>query len=477
MSYAESTYGAAPYGSDSSFAPTPGQVIPPPVPGGSGVYFYGDENGRYPFAYGGWAGARPEIASTPGGVSAVPRPDFGIVEVTGWWPNAPHLHFVRVHPDGSRVPVRGGLGVEVAGDSRRNAVTNPSVETGLNGYVPGVGSPTLTRVNDTATSPAGEYYLRATVASAGQCGITVPTSFQASLFATAGVTVRLSARPTALRFEIGWTNSVGGALAATNVTFTADQVNTAVNQWARLTANVTPPAGAVTPTFKVVADGMPAGGIMELDALTFEAATTDGSFFDGDSLGAVWLGTADLSVSLLSPMVTVADADCPLDVAVAYLVADPQLTGGYAISDDIFLAAPGRFCWITHPRRELPVKCDLRSVPTLQREIDQGVYWPIGRTNALVVSAPYRRGATGEITFNAMSFTERDTLLELFTDGAPVLLRAPARYGYGLGRWWSMGTVTEDREDRRAYQDAMTLVAEGTEVDAPSPFNSASVGV
>lgn len=476
MSYAESNYGAAPYGSDSSFAHSPGQTIPPPVPGGSGVYYYGDENGKYPYAYGGWAGARPEILSTPGGVSAVPRPDTGVVEVTGWWPNATHLHFVRIDPDGTRRPVRGGLGVAVTGESRRNAVTNPSVETGSNGYVPGVGNPTLTRVNDTADSPAGEYYLRGTIASSGQCGITVPTSFLAETFATAGATIRLSARPTALRFEIGWTNSVGGALSATNVTFTADQVNTVVNQWARLAATVTPPAGAVTPTFKVVADGMPSGGKMELDALTFEAATTDGSFFDGDSLGAVWLGTADLSVSLLSSMVTVVDADCPLDVAVQYLVADPQLTGGYAVSNDVFLAAPGRFCWLTHPLRGLPVRCDLRSVPTLQRDIDQGVYWPIGRSNALVVSAPYRRGATGEITFNAVSFAERDTLLDLLMDGVPVLLRAPARYGYGLGRWWSMGTLTEDREQRLAYQDVMALVAQGTEVDAPSPLYSASVG-
>lgn len=477
MSYAETAFGAGAYGSDALFTVPPGQVIPPPVPGGSTSYIYGNENGEYPFAYGGWAGARPRIASIPGGVMALPRPELGVVEVTGWWPNAPHLHFVRIHPDGSRHPVRGGLGVEVPEESRRNSVSNPSVETGLNGYVPGVGSPTLSRISAPGTAPSGEFYLRATIASSGQCGVTVPTSHVPGAFATAGATIRVSSRPTALRFEIGWTNSVGGALAATNITFTADQVNTVVNQWARLAATVTPPSGAVTPTFKVVMDGLPSAATMELDALSFEPDSTDGSFFDGDTLAASWVGTADLSASLLSSQVTVTDSDCPLDVAVSYLVADPQLTGGFAISDDVALAALGRFCWLTHPLRPLPVQCDLRSVPTLQRDIDQGVNWPIGRSTALVVSAPYRRAPTAELTFNALSFTQRDVLVDLFADGAPLLLRAPAAYGYGLGRWWSLGSVTEDREGRLAYQDAMTLVAQGTEVDAPSPFDSVGAGV
>lgn len=478
MAYAESAYGAGAYGADSSSdtAP-PGQVIPPPIPGGSTVYYYASENGRYPYAYGGWAGARPKILRLPGGVVVIPHADTGTMEIRGWWPDADYLHFVRIHPDGARYPVRGGLGVEVVEQQRRNSVSNPSLEVGTNGYVPGVGSPTLTRVSAPGTAPSGEYHLRATIAGSGQCGVTVPTSHTPGPYATAAAHLRISSRPTALRFEIGWADAGGGALAATNVSFSADQINMVVNQWSRLTATVTPPSGAVTPTFKVVADGLPAGATVDLDALLFEPMSGDGSFFDGDTLGASWLGTADLSASVLSPQITVIDADCPLDIPVSYLVSDPSLTGGFVISDPMALPSTGRLCWLTHPFRSLPVRCDLRMVPILQREIDQGVFWPIGRRNAVVVSSAKRRGATAEVTFNALSFSERDDLIDLLDDGAPMLLRAPATFGYGPGRWWSFGSVTEDREERRAYQDAMILVAEGTEVDAPSPFESATAGV
>lgn len=478
MSYAESAYGAGAYGADStSGTAPPGQVIPPPIPGGSTAYYYGNENVKYPYAYGGWAGARPKIVQLPGGVVVMPHPETGVVDVQGWWPNASFLHFIRIHPDGSRHPVRGGLGVEVLDEPRRNSVSNPSIEIGTNGYVPGVGSPTLTRVNAIGTAPAGEWHLRATIAGAGQCGLTVPTSHDPDLFATAAATLRISARPTALRFEIGWTAQGGGALSATNVSLTADQINTVVNQWARLSATVTPPVDAVTPTFKIVADGLPAGATMDVDAVLFEPAATDGSYFDGGTLGATWLGTTGLSASLYSPQLTVRDPDCPLDVPVSYLVADPALTGGFVVSDAVSLASSGRFCWLTHPRRDLPIRCDLRMVPTLQREIDQGVYWPVGRPRALTVSAPQRRSPTADLMFNAMSFAERDELVGLMADGVPMLLRAPARYGYGLGAWWSMGTVSEDREERKAYQDAMVLTAASTEVDPPSPFQATGAGV
>lgn len=476
MSYADSSYGAAPYASDStSTATPPGQTLPPPIPGSSNVYYYSDENGFYPYCYGGWAGARPRIVSAPGGVVITPRQDIGVMELTGWWPNADHLHFIRLHDDGSRHPVRGGYGVETSGDTVSNHVSNPSVETGLNGFVPDVGSPTLTRISTTSDIiPDGGFALRATISGSGSLGVTVPTVAVAGpATATLGATLRFSARPTSLTFAVSWTDSGGGSLGSTSVTFTANEINQVVAQWNRLVGTVTPPFGAVTPTFKITAGGLPAGATMDGDKFLLVGAGTDGSYFDGDTLGARWRGTADLSATDLSALTTVMDADCPLDAPVRYLVADPQITGGYVLSSTVELPSNGRWCWLTHPRYGLPIRCDLQSVPVLTHAIDQGVFYAIGRRNAIVVSSR-RHAPTAELVFNAVSFDERDTLIDVMADGSPMLLRAPSRYGYGAGTWWSVGGITEDREGRLAYHDAMILTAEAVEVDPPSPYLSAS---
>ena len=79
-----------------------------------------------------------------------------------------------------------------------------------------------------------------------------------------------------------------------------------------------------------------------------------------------------------------------------------------------------------------------------------------------------RQAPTVTIAINALSFAERDQLRALFADVAPVLLRAPADYGYGPGMWLALGALTEDREGRRAWQDASLLTASFVEVYAPS---------
>jgi hypothetical protein len=469
MTYGQIPYAHSPYaGAALDEVPPPNQVIPPPIPGGTTTYEWVAENGFYPWTWTGWAGARLPMPSLPGGLVVVPHQETGIVEVMGWWPDAAILQFIRITDDGTRTPVRGGYGVVVEGATRVNSVSNPSFETGLNGWVPGTGSPTLSRPAGGAAE--GDSYMRAVRTGVGSIGLTAPlASYTPAATATVSVALRFPLRPTSLTATVSWQDSGGGALTSNVITFTADEINECVSQWARLTRTVTPPAGAVTPGLNITVGGVPAGGAVEVDAVVLEAGTSDGSYFDGDMLAAIWLGVTDLSASLLSPIVTINDADCPLDVPVTYMVADPSITGGYAVVPAITLPSVGRFCWLTHPARAAPMRCDLREVPTLQREIDQGVFWPIGRRHAVTVSSR-RRSATADLVFNAMSFSERDALLDFMDDGTPLLLRAPASFGYGPGRWWALGTVTEDRESRLAHQDAMILTAHSTEVDTPSPF-------
>jgi hypothetical protein len=469
MAYGEGTYGRvrwAGYASTGFLPPT--QVLPPPVPGGSGAYYWLLWNGFYPHSFFAYAGGTPQVAQILGGVVAVPDASRGVVEVQGWWPNATVLHFVRIHPDGSRNPVRGGYGITISALTRANFSQNPSFEIGLNGVVTDAGTPTLTRITDPG-APLGLYIMRATVAGAGSNGVVMPTALLGSLPVTIGFDARFSVRPTGVRVVVGWADAVGAALATTTVTVPAATINDTVSQFGRIVVTLTPPVGAVTPTVKIIADGVTAGSTMDLDGVTVETGPTDGSRFDGDSLAASWAGTRGLSTSRLAPIQTIVDGECPLDIPVTYVVYNPTIVGGQVTSGSVALPSVGRWCWLTHPlRSSTPMRADLQSVPVLERAIEQGVFWPIGATRGIVVSTQ-RREPTTNLIFNAASFDDRDELLELMSDGLPLLLRAPATYGYGPGSWWAMGTVTEDREQRLAYQSAMILTAQATTVNTPNP--------
>jgi hypothetical protein len=206
---------------------------------------------------------------------------------------------------------------------------------------------------------------------------------------------------------------------------------------------------------------------MSLDGITIEQGITTGSRFDGGTLGATWTGTIGLSTSLLADVVTVVDGECPLDTPVTYVVADPSITGGRATAPRATLDSLDR-SWLTHPNSPgEPVRISLRKKPVLAYPIAQGRFRPIGRRYAVVVTAATRQSAEGPIEINALSAAEHAQLLELLDDGKAVLVRAPADYHWAP-RWLSLGALTDDPEDRLAYQDAWLLSADFVEVDAPS---------
>lgn len=443
--------------------------IPPPIPGDPAAFSYNSQLGARPWAGFSWAGGYPLAAYPGGGVLAHPDSAHGVMTVSAWWPDAVALQLVRIDMLGNRTPVRGAFPITVGAATRRNFCSNPSVEAGLNGYVPDVGTPTLTQLAD-AAAPAGSYVIRATNAGSGSSGVTVPTALTVlpgSSSVTVGWSMRTSALPTSLTMSIGWTDAVGGALSASSATLTADQRSASVNTFARQTLTVSPPAGAVTPTLKLTAGGMPAGGTMDLDAITFEVGSTDGSFFDGRTLGGTWAGTADLSASILSPVMTISDGECPTDTAVSYLLSYPGITGGRVLSDPATLLSNG-ITWLTHPLTPAsPVAVNLTQVPSQKREVAQGVFLPIGGSRPVVVSSAQRQASTGTLELVALSFAERDALVTLFATPSPMLLRPPGEFGY-TGLWLALGTVTEARTDRKAWQDTVFFACEFTEVDAPS---------
>lgn len=466
--YARIPWGSAPWaGTDVSGTAPPGQPLPPPIPGGTNRYYLTASGAAYPWAFGGWAGPALPLPTLPGGLTVAPDPATGTTRIVAWWPDVAAVRLVRVHPDGSRHPVRGAYPLVATEPTRRNYCANPSIEIGLNGYVPGNGTPTLTRLA-ASDAPAGGYVLRAEIASAGACEVTVPHSVPTGRV-TVGVALRFVTRPTAVTVSLGWVDAVGTALATSTATLTANQVNNSVGQWARQVVGLAPPAGAVAAgSLKVAASGLPAGSTLDLDAVTVELGASAGTYLDGDSSAGFWLGTPGLSASLAAPMLTVDDGEAPLDVPVTYVLHNPTLVGGQATAPPVALASDGR-TWLSHPARvTLPVEVDLRSTFDLEHDIDQGVFWPLNASRPVVKSAARRRSPTGTVAFNASSWAERDAIRSAFADGSPVLVRAPAAFGYGTGLWLALGALTESREGRKPWQDAALLSAPFVAVAAPS---------
>jgi hypothetical protein len=468
--WSQVAYSEAPWSGPLIPAAPPGQVLPPNVPpGGTSSYTYGVQQGSYPWSYGGWSGGLAPFASLAGGIIAVPNPATGTVTLSAWWPYAPTLQLVRTAPDGSRVAVRGGYPVTPATATMVNYSTNPnSISTA--GYVPGTGSPTLSLINRT---DIGGTAVRATNASSGTSEVTVPQSLLANPQITVAFDLQLSAKATSLMVTLGWVDGLGGALSSTAVSLTADQISSCVAQFRRFSFQIVPPAAAATcSTLKVNAGGMPAGGTMDLDRWLVTQASTDGTYGDGDSLGGLWTGTSGLSTSILAPVQTVVDGECPLDVACFYTLYAPFLTGGYARTPTITLAS-NESSWLTHPATpSSPIQVTPYAAPTLTRKIQQGVFPVIGRQYPVVVSASNRLSPTGTLWFDNPSFTTRDQLLGLLQDGSAVLLRAPADAGYGLGMWLAIGDVVEDPQGRPAWSGSRPLSCAFTVVDTPAGPNT-----
>jgi hypothetical protein len=440
--------------------------LPPPIPGATRGWIY-TPHPVLPWAWRGWGAASLQPAYPGGGVVIAPQVDRGVMRVLAWWPDTPAPLLVRQHVDGSLHPVRGGYPLPVRTGTRHNRCPNPSVEAGLNGYLPGAGNPDLTRVE---REQGWAWQATGTEASDGVVGVVIPVQLPGGQPVTLSLDLLVSARPAVVTLTLGWVDDAELALPASTAQLSADQVNASVGQYARHTLHLHPPSGAVTATtLKLTATGLPAGATVSGDRVVVEQGITNGGYYDGDQLGATWTGTPGLSTSLLAPVAALEDGECPLDQSVRYVIVNGAVTGGQMTSDPATLHSLGR-TWLTHPTRAAaPVVVDLRETPKREHDLDQGVFWPIGRRHPIVVTSTHRRAATGTLALNATSRTERDTLLALLDDAAPVLLRTPAAFHLS-DSWLALGAVTEDPEDRKAWQDACLLTADFHEVDPPTAF-------
>jgi hypothetical protein len=482
MPYAGSVLGRDPYagrGLLSQAVRPPGwQANPPPIPGGTATFVY-EPHPIFTLARRGYAGLQSLTTYLGGGISLAPDHARAVMRVACWWPDAPLLTLFRIHPDGSQYPVRGASPLRAVVDTRRNYCSNPSFEVGLNGWLADAGVPVLSRLDNSVvgvTVARGRYALRATIAAAGSCGVTMPTTLPANPTtpATGGVItvacdLRLSARPAGLTVQVSWTAAGGGALGPYTTALTPNQINASVAQWARQRVELTDPAGASNPVIKLIATGLPAGASMDVDGGVQERGSTSGGYFDGATAGGLWTGTAGLSTSVLAPVLTVDDGEAPLDVPVRYLLYNPQPVGGTMRSELASLISDDR-AWLTHPDHPgAPIVVTVRDVPDDVEDLDRSVQRILDSPYPVVITSSYRWAASGEITFGALSLEERAQLDALLADpGRPVLLRTPATYGYGSGRWITLGAKTTSAGGRRVDQPTRMLTFPYDVVDAPA---------
>lgn len=468
MPFSRGPFARAPFagfiGTESS-APPGQQELPPPIPGGTAKWVY-QQHKLLAFGWRSFAGRTSQQSYPGGGVSILPVPESGVMRVTAWWPDAAFLQIIRVHNDGSLYTVRDANPLQVTAPTRRNFATNPGLEVGLNGFVADAGTPTLTRPND-GTATAGSFYLKATNASLGSNGVTVPAAMPPGLDLTVGFDMKLSARATSVTVQVNWADAGGIPLTSTTAALTANDINQSVGQWSRQVVRMNTPLNGVTATVKVICGGMPAAGSQSLDQITIERGNTDGSPFDGSTYGATWAGTVGLSASVLAPMLTVDDGECPVDSSVQYRVVNPRATGGTMTSDPATLDSLG-FTWLTHPLHAVtPRKITVKRAPKRTRVAKQGVFMPIGAKYSVSRSEARRRAPNGTFELYALSWAERDDLLRLFDDMMAVLIRAPIDYGYGDGMWLELRDMDEDPEEHLAYQDVRLFSAPFDQTEAP----------
>jgi hypothetical protein len=239
-----------------------------------------------------------------------------------------------------------------------------------------------------------------------------------------------------------WADAIGVPLPAATATLTADQINYSIGQWWRQAVTIPTPAAGVTPTLKILATGMPAGGVMSVDGVLIGRVGDDTTFFDGSTYGGVWLGTVGLSASIIPPILTFDDAECPLDEPVRYRLTNPSLTGGSMTSEPAELDSAGH-TWMTHPSWPgEPRDVFVAETPDLVHEMVQGFFDPIDSPYTTVISSATRKAPAGEIKLWAFDFRDRESLLEMLRTKPSVLIRTPAEYGFSP-QWISIGTLGE----------------------------------
>jgi hypothetical protein len=221
----------------------------------------------------------------------------------------------------------------------------------------------------------------------------------------------------------------------------------------------------------------PNGFTIEVRHVTTTKTTAIGeyptAYFDGNTDGFHWNGTADNSTSTIDSATTATiervnlstgsvlgvrnaepaplivgqwlgqDYEAPLDVDFYYRATSPDVPGVELLSRTYSIPALDR-SMLKHPGRPaLNASVRIGAAPNMTRPVTQGVFEVLGRTTPVAVSMR-RSAARGELQVVTLDEDERDALLLLLDDGTPLLLQTPS--GYGVGNIYvAVGELSEER--------------------------------
>lgn len=464
MAWAHSPWGYTPWeGGEVPDSTPPGWTTTPD----GDAFVWGVRSGGGAWGMRSWAGAMAVPVYPGGGITAAPDADAGVVRVRVWWPDAPVLQVVRLTEDGARTPVRGAYGLTVAGSTRRNLGTNPSLESATTGYTAIDGNTTLAGVTTAPYVTHGTKALRM-VSATTTTGTSIPGGLTGSGQWTIAADIGLTALATSVTCTVAWLTSTGSSAGSSVLTLTADQIAAAVNQPYRAVWGFSAPTNAASGTASLTIAGLTAGQYAYLDAVVVEMGITSGTYYDGSVTGGTWSGTANLSTSLLAPIQEIVDGECPLDIPVVYEVFNPLITGGSMTSTPLTLDS-GRRVWLTHPAAPgEPFEALITTTPDVTYALDQAVLPILDSPYPVVVSSGVRRAGAAEVELIVETFADRDRYVtSVFGDGTPVLKRTPASMGYGQGEWIVLGTLQEKASNGSPFDPLRTLTAPYQVVEAP----------
>lgn len=445
------------------------------VPGSQDVFFWTAAAGA---AWSGaaWGGA-VRLERALGGIVAVPDPAAGMVTVRAWWAYASALRLVRVDAAGRRIPVRGAP-LSVTARTRRNNASVPRFRDGVDGVTATSGtlSP-LTGLTGAALPRDITTGARVTAPSSGTATLRFDRDVLPPYPTTMGMFVRTSALASALRLDIDWYDLSSVLIASTSVAPASIAVSQAVGEFSWCTFAIAGPTGSQVTgqagQARLTGTGLGAGGTLDVTGRLWEDGDLTGDFFDGDTLGGSWRGTSGASSSTLAPVVSILDAEAPLDVPLVYELTAGSAPGYAALTNPVELSVgqvlrSKRQTWMTHPGLGKAIRVWIEDDPTVTSPLERETFKVIGRKRKVSVSDTQRGGDEGDLTFITETEDEYNQLRAFLDDGSPLLLRMPHQLRHPPLWWLSFGDVTSGPPTRWARHPIRKVKADFVEVDRPS---------
>lgn len=157
--------------------------------------------------------------------------------------------------------------------------------------------------------------------------------------------------------------------------------------------------------------------------------------------------------------------------AASYTSIESPATVSAAVTVD-----PG-VTWLTHPGVPALSQVVNFRPGTLQQEtrvLKRGVFYPLGRANAVVVSDGARKSASSSVTLFTTTLTDYSNLMSLLSTGSALLLNIPASLGTGFGpAYIAVGDVQVNRWTDTVIDLYRDIVCPFDVVDAPAGGSAA----